>query len=562
MGRHSSDPVTQDLAREICVRTGSKALLSGSVASFGSHYMVGLHATNCQSGDSLGSAEMEAGSREQVLRALSDATLQVRSKLGDSLASIARPDRPLAGMGDYDVTTSSIEALQALSQAYIVFRERGDAAAVPLLRRAIELDPNFARAYVQLGVRYNNLSQNGLAVENLKKAYELRDRVSEREKLFITAIYYAEVTGEVQKSNEVYEVWAQAYPRDPHPHIDLGSNFLILGRFEASASESKKALQLDGGTPNGMSNLISAFLALGQLDGAAATVAQSAAHKIDAPNIHQQSYLLAFLQADEPTMQREIAAVVDRPGGEDVLLSTASDTQAYYGRLAKAREWSMRAEESARNAGFKESAATWRVNAALREAELGNFDLARQYVASALTPASGHPLQAMAALALARSGDLKQSQRLVDKLQTEMALDTMWNGYWLPSIRAARELNQNRPDAAITALQAAQPFEIGQPPPFQVGPMYPAFLRGEAYRMSGHGKEAAAEFQKLIDHRGVVLNFVLGAKARLGLARSYTLSGDPTKAKAAYQEFLSLWKDADPDIPILKQARAEYAKLQ
>jgi len=288
MGRRSGDRLTQDVAREICVRTGSKALLAGSVASFGSHYMVGVRAMNCQSGDSLGSAEAEADSREQVVRALSDATRQLRSKLGESLASVQTPDRLQAGEGEsYDVTTSSLEALKAYAQAIVVYREKGDAASIPFVKRAIELDPNFARAYYMLGVRYGNLSQTALAIASLKKAYELRDRVSEREKLAITAMYYLAVTGELQKSNEVYEVWAQTYPRDAHPHVDLGSSYLVLGRYEASVSESLTALKLDDGNTNTYFNLVSAYLALGRLDDAKVTLDQSAAHKIDAPNLHQ-----------------------------------------------------------------------------------------------------------------------------------------------------------------------------------------------------------------------------------------------------------------------------------
>src|ERR1019366_4288289 len=288
MGRRSGDRLTQDVAREICVRTGSTALLAGSIASLGNHYVVGVRAVNCQSGDSLGSAEAEADGREQVVRALSDATRQLRSKLGESLASVQKPDRVQAGEGEsYDVTTSSLEALKAYAQAIAVYREKGDAASIPFVKRAIELDPNFARAYYMLGVRYGNLSQTTLAIANLKKAYELRDRVSEREKLAITAMYYLAVTGELQKGNEVYEVWAQTYPRDAHPHVDLGSNYLVLGRYDASVSESLTALKLDDGNTNTYSNLVSAYLALGRLDDAKVTLDQSAAHKIDAPNLYQ-----------------------------------------------------------------------------------------------------------------------------------------------------------------------------------------------------------------------------------------------------------------------------------
>ena len=563
MGRRSGDRLTQDVAREICVRTGSKALLAGSVASFGSHYMVGVRAVNCQSGDSLGSAEAEADSREQVVRALSDATRQLRSKLGESLASVQTPDRLQAGEGEsYDVTTSSLEALKAYAQAIVVYREKGDAASIPFVKRAIELDPNFARAYYMLGVRYGNLSQTALAIASLKKAYELRDRVSEREKLAITAMYYLAVTGELQKSNEVYEVWAQTYPRDAHPHVDLGSNYLVLGRYEASVSESLTALKLDDGNTNTYFNLVSAYLALGRLDDSKVTLDQSAAHKIDAPNLHQCRYWLAFLQGDEASMQQQVAAVMGRAGGEDIVLSSQSDTEAYHGRLGKARELSHRAIESARQADFQGPAAVWQANAGLREAEVGNATDARQDAMAALTQTSAYDVQAIAALALARAGDLAHAQQLADKLNRDVPLNTMAQSYWLPSIRAAMELNRKQPDKAIALLQMTSPLDLGQAPPFELGPMYPVYLRGEALLMRKHGKEAAEEFQKIIDHPGVVLNFVLGALARLDLARAYALESDTANARTAYQNFFALWKDADPDIPILKEAKAEYAKLQ
>ena len=563
MGRRSGDRLTQDVAREICVRTGSTALLAGSIASLGNHYVVGVRAVNCQSGDSLGSAEAEADGREQVVRALSDATRQLRSKLGESLASVQKPDRMQAGEGEsYDVTTSSLEALKAYAQAIAVYREKGDAASIPFVKRAIELDPNFARAYYMLGVRYGNLSQTALAIANLKKAYELRDRVSEREKLAITAMYYLAVTGELQKGNEVYEVWAQTYPRDAHPHVDLGSNYLVLGRYDASVSESLTALKLDDGNTNTYFNLVSAYLALGRLDEAKVTLDQSAVHKIDAPNLHQCRYWLAFLQGDEASMQQQVAAVMGRAGGEDIVLSSQSDTEAYHGRLGKARELSHRAIESARQADFLGPAAVWQANAGLREAEVGNATDARQDAMAALTQTSAYDVQAIAALALARAGDLAHAQQLADKLNRDVPLNTMAQSYWLPSIRAAMELNRKQPDKAIALLQMTSPLDLGQAPPFELGPMYPVYLRGEALLMKKHGKEAAEEFQKIIDHPGVVLNFVLGALARLDLARAYALESDTAKARTAYQNFFALWKDADPDIPILKEAKAEYAKLQ
>ena len=564
MGRAPTEHVTADVARELCLRTGSKAVLGGSISNLGSQYIVGLDAVACNTGDNLAKEQAEAPSKEGVLKALTTAATAIRTRLGESLASVQTHLIGLqAGEGEsYDVTTSSLEALKAYAQAIAVYREKGDAASIPFVKRAIELDPNFARAYYMLGVRYGNLSQTTLAIANLKKAYELRDRVSEREKLAITAMYYLAVTGELQKGNEVYEVWAQTYPRDAHPHVDLGSNYLVLGRYDASVSESLTALKLDDGNTNTYSNLVSAYLALGRLDDAKVTLDQSAAHKIDAPNLYQGRYWLGFLHGDEAGMQQQVAAVMGRAGGEDIVLSSESDTEAYHGRLGKARELSHRAIESARQADFLGPAAVWQANAGLREAELGNATDARQDAMAALTQTSAYDVQAIAALALARAGDLAHAQQLADKLNRDVPLNTMAQSYWLPSIRAAMELNRKQPDKAIALLQMTSPLDLGQAPPFELGPMYPVYLRGEALFMKKHGKEAAEEFQKIIDHPGLVLNFVLGALAHLQLARAYALSGDTAKAKSAYQDFFVLWKDADSDIPILKEAKAEYAKLQ
>ena len=360
----------------------------------------------------------------------------------------------------------------------------------------------------------------------------------------------------------MYEVWAQTYPRDAHPHVDLGSNYLVLGRYEASVSESLTALKLDDGNTNTYFNLVSAYLALGRLDEAKVTLDQSAAHKIDAPNLYQCRYWLGFLHGDEAGMQQQVAAVMGRAGGEDIVLSSQSDTEAYHGRLGKARELSHRAIESARQADFLGPAAVWQANAGLREAEVGNATDARQDAMAALTQTSAYDVQAIAALALARAGDLAHAKQLADKLNRDVPLNTMAQSYWLPSIRAAMELNRKQPDKAIALLQVTSSLDLGQAPPFELGPMYPVYLRGEALLMKKHGKEAAEEFQKIIDHPGVVLNFVLGALARLDLARAYALESDTAKARTAYQNFFALWKDADPDIPILKEAKAEYAKLQ
>ena len=562
MAKPANTRLTPELAQELCQRVGSASYVAGSIASLGDQYIVGLKAVNCRTGDTLAETQERAMGKERVLAAVDKAAANLRERLGESLASIQKSEKAKAANVDVDVTTSSLEALKAYTQASIQYREKGDAAAIPLLKRAIELDPNFARAYVTLGVRYSNSSQFGLASANVIKAYELRERVSERERFFIVAIYHLIVTGDLQKANEVYQVWAQTYPRDAHPHVDLGSDYAMLGKYESSISESLVALQLDEGNLNTYYNLSQGYLALGRFDAAKAILERAAANKMDAPNLRQSAYWLAFLLNDQATMRQQVAAVGGEAGGEDALLSSESDTEAFYGRLDRAREFSRQAVGSARRADFIEPAAVWQTNAALREAEFGNPNVARQYAAAALGLRPGREAKAFSALAVARAGDEAGARALASALERESPANTLIQNYWLPAIRAAVSLNEKNPAKAIEALLPASPYELGQPPPLQLGTMYPLYLRGQAYLAAGQGEKAAAEFQGILDHRGIVLNFPLGALAHLGLARAYMLQGDIAKARAAYKDFLALWKDADPDIPILKEAKAEYAKLQ
>jgi serine/threonine protein kinase/Flp pilus assembly protein TadD len=562
MAQPANTRLTPEIAQALCQRVGSKAYVGGSIASLGNQYILGLKAVNCHTGDTLAEMQERAMGKEQVLGAVDKAAANLREELGESLASIQKSEKMQTGReGDFDVTTSSLEALKAYAQATIQYREKGDAAAIPLLKRAIELDPNFARAYVTLAVRYGNSSQSALASANMRKAYELKDRVSEREKLFIMAIYHLTVTGDLQKSDEVYEVWAQTYPRDAHPHVDLGSNYAMLGKYQPSVSESLEALRLDEGNLNTYYNLAQAYLALDRLDDAGSILNRSAANKMNAPNLHQSEYWLAFLRNDVAAMKQQVAAVVGKPG-DDALLSTESDTEAYYGRLRKAREYSRQAIASARQADLKEPGAMWQANAALREAEFGNSNAARQEAAAALALAPERDVEALSVLALARAGDAAQAESLAAKLNREFPLDTVLQNYWLPSIRAAVYLHEKNAPKAIEALLPAAPYDLAEPQPLQLGTMYPVYLRGQGYLLAGRGDQAAAEFQKIVDHRGIVLNFPIGALAHLGLARAFVLQGDIAKARAAYQDFLTLWKDADPDIPILIAAKSEYAKLK
>jgi eukaryotic-like serine/threonine-protein kinase len=557
MGRSPTDRITEEVAREICLRTGSKALLGGSIASMGSHFAIGLKAVNCQTGDALGTAEAEADSREKVLQALGEAATSLRGNLGESLASVQKFDKPLQ-----QATTSSLEALQAYSEGRRLQYTNGDAAALPFYKRAVELDPNFAGAYAALATRYINLGQASLAIENYKKAYDLRERVSEREKYYISATYYSSVTGEIEKSNQEYELWIQNYPRDDLPYANLGNNLQDLGQWEKGAAEARETLRLEPNDAIAFSNLGECYLALNRLDEAKETFRQVRTRKLDDPFLRLFMYYLAFLQEDAAGMQEQVVSLMGKPGAEDAMLSAESDSEAYHGRLRKAREFSEKAVESAKRNDAKETAAIWQVNAALREAEFGNSTEARNLAAAALALAPGRDVQLLSAMVSSRVGDATPAAKVVDKLNEDFPVSTILQYYWLPTIRAEIELSRGNPVKAIELLQAASPYEMGAAPQLNFATMYPIYVRGQAYLLARQSKEAVAEFQKFLDHRGIVLNFPLGALARLGLGRAYALSGDTAKARSAYQDFLGLWKDADPDIPILKQAKAEYAKLK
>jgi serine/threonine protein kinase/tetratricopeptide (TPR) repeat protein len=565
MGKTSGERVTRDMGREICIRTGSKALLVGSIASLGSHYAIGLKAVNCRTSDVLGAAEAEAENREKILQTLGRTAATLRGKLGESLASVQKFDKPLD-----EATTSSLEALQAYTEGDRLAREKGDTDALSFLKRAVELDPNFARAYASLGVRYNNLGQASLALENVRKAYELRDRVSEREKYYISCTYFTLVTGELEKAIQQYELWIQNYPRDYVAATNLGVNYFTLGQFERAAAVTRDALRLEPNSLLGYNNLGVAYFSMNRLDEAKATFDDALARKLDGAYVRQSIYYLDFLRKDAPGMQQQFTWAMGKPGAEDILESAESDTQADYGRLQKARQLSRQAEDSAKRNDSKETAAFWQGNEALREVEFGNGAEGLRQAHEALALAPGRDVKVEGALALARGGDVAAAAKLADALNQEFPLDTLMQSYWLPTVRAAIALRRHDPADAIQILKASVPYELADPPPFSDGTMYPVYLRGEAYLSQAQAARtnsenaglAAAEFQKILDHPGVIVNFPLNALSHLGLGRARALSGDAADARTAYQDFFALWKDADSDIPILKQAKAEYAKLR
>jgi len=596
MGRPRDTQLTAGVAREVCLRTGSTAMLLGSIGKLGSHYVLSLDAVSCQSGDSLGTEMSEADSREHVLTALGEAASKMRARLGESLASIQKYDAPVE-----QVTTASLEALQAYSLGMKTLYTQGDAAGIPFLKRATELDPEFALAHAILGNLSANLNQPTQGMASIKKAYELRGRVSEREKLNIEVFYYSRYTGDMEKAAQVCEVWKQTYPRDVAPHVWLGNVYQILGRFEKALEECREAMRLQPNSVSSYGNLANIDLIMNRLEEAQQILSQAESRGFTSPAMQVFLYRLAFLRGDLPEMERRVAAAAGQPA-EDHLLAQQAYTEAYLGSLAEARELTRKTVESSLRDGRVEAAATFRATGALREAMFGNRDEARREATAALAMTPGWTMQTLAALALARAGDSAKASEVADYLHHEDPWDTLLNVYWLPTIHAWNTLGPGaRPtthpsasalksgSAAIELLEPAKPYELGLPTLYWVlnVTMCPVDARGEAYLAMGRGAEAAREFQKIINHPGLVGTFPIGALARLGLGRAYALqagidlSGDArpnvragtaaghatrldslAKARSAYQEFFTLWRNADPDIPILKQARAEYARLQ
>jgi class 3 adenylate cyclase/tetratricopeptide (TPR) repeat protein len=558
MGQPADAKLTPEIARDLCQRAGSKAYLSGSIASLGSQYVLGLKAVSCLTGDTLAEEQERAAGKEQVLSAMDKAAPKLRAKLGESLSTVQKFDTPVE-----QATTPSLEALQAYSQGRKTLTGKGDdAGAVPLFQRAIHLDPNFAQAYAALGASYGGLGEPSLAAESTRKAYELRARVSEREKFYIESHYYDTVPGDLGKAQQVYDLWAQTYPRDDVPPNNLGIIYWQLGQFDKGLAQLREQLRRE---PKALlyANVVRAYLHVNRLEEAGSTAEEAQARGFDSPVLRFNLYQLAFLQNDSAEMAQQVAWAASKPGMEDVLLAFGADTVAYSGRLAKARELSRRATASAERAEEKEVAASYEADAALREGLFGNGSAAHERVKATVGLSTGRDAQYGATLALALAGDSVQAWALADDLRRRFPEGTLVQSNYLPTIHAQLALNRSDVSGAIKVLEADSPYALGTTnATFNFLSLYPVYVRGEVYLASHQGTEAAAEFQKILDHRGVVRNEPIGALAHLQIGRAYALQGETAKAKAAYQDFLTLWRDADPDIPILKQAKAEYAKLQ
>jgi DNA-binding winged helix-turn-helix (wHTH) protein/Tfp pilus assembly protein PilF len=559
MGQPPDARLTPAITRDLCQRVGSKAYLSGSIGSLGTQYVLGISAVNCRTGDVLAQELVTADAKERVLKVLGEATAKMRAKLGESLSTVQRLDTPLE-----QATTSSLEALQAYSLGEkTVYGMDDSAAAVQFFQRAIRLDPNFAVAYEALARSYDNIGEDGLAAESARKAYELRERVSELEKLHIEGHYYYYVTGDLEKARQTYEIWAQTYPRDSKPRIGLAAIYRSFGQYEKSLAEMRQSVGLDPLSSLGYADLFECYTSLNRLEEARAVTEAALAKNPDSPGLHDSLYTLDFLRNDAQGMAQQADWSAGKPGVEDFMLFAESDTAAYFGLLGKARELFRRAVASAERAKQDETAAAYEAGAALREALYGNGSEARQRAAAVLALSTGRNVQDGAALALAFAGDTVRAQVLADDLAKRFPEDTSVQFNYLPTLRAQLALNHNNPSKAIEALKIASPYELGTAGNSVFSnDLYPVYVRGQAYLAAHQGHEAAGEFQKILDHRGVVQNAPIGALAHLEIARAYVMQGDAAKARAAYQDFFALWKDADSDIPILKEAKAEYAKLQ
>ncbi len=553
MGQPATARVTNELARQICQRTQSAAVLEGSIAQIGNTYNLILNALNCASGETLATAAAEAPDKDHVLGALGKAAEELRGKLGESLASIQKFNTPIE-----EATTSSLEALKAYSLGTQARATQGEEPAVPFFKQAVALDPNFAIAIATLGQVEANLGDREVGAEYTKKAYALRDRASEAEKFYIDSHYYDNVTGDTEQSIQVYQLWTQTYPRDSIPFNNLGVGYAQLGQWEKSLPAARQAHQINPDESIAFVALAGSYIGLGRFDEAKATIDQGLSQKLDVPNFHRLLYALAFVQNNPPAMERELSILASKgPEATAISYLLAAQTEAYGGRMEKARGLFERARAAFEANHGNEAAAQALAMLAMSEAAVGDAAGARRDAEAALAINSSVHVKMNAADAFARAGDAGRAEALVAEIAKERPSDTLANGYELPTIRATLAINSNNPAKAIELLQTAIPYDLSS-----THAMRSTYTRGNAYLALHKGSEAAAEFQKIVDHPGVVLNGMTGALAKLGLARAYALEGDAAKARVAYQDFFALWKDADPNIPILVSAKSEYAKLQ
>jgi len=558
MGQKPDARLTSAIARELCQRTASAAVLDGSIAQIGNPYLLTVKAVNCSNGATLASTEAEASDKDHVLDALGKMASEMRNKLGESLSTVEKFDTPLE-----QATTPSLEALKAFSSGK---RATSPPVAITFYKRAVELDPNFAVAYAWLGVWHTSIGEPTIAAGYTRKAYELRDHASEPERYFVSAIYYKEVPGNLEKAEQICKLWMQAYPRSEAPHIYLsGAIYPAMGRYDGVISEARDAIRLKPDYPAPYVFLMDGYLALNRFDEANSAYKQALERRLYHHYYPASLYHLAFLQNDTAGMKQQVTLSAGQTGVENTLLAYEADTAAYYGRLRESEELTRRAMESAERSDEKEISANYSATSGLREALFGNSGEARRRASLAMARSIGVDVQYASALASAYAGDTGRAEALIKELNKRFPEGTTVQFNYLPTIRAKLALNRGNSSEALETLRASLPYELGQTTfsgEYMWNGLYPAYVRGEAYLASHEGDAAVAEFQKVLDHRGIVWNSPIGALAHLQIGRAYAMQGDSAKARTAYKDFLGLWKDADPDIPILKQAKAEYAKLQ
>jgi Tfp pilus assembly protein PilF len=560
MGRPPDTPLTPELGREVCERTGSAAVLEGSIAPIGSQIVLGLNARNCTNGDVLDDEQVQVARKEEVLSALTQMASRFRVRVGESLITVKKHAMPLA-----EAATPSLDALKAFSTGWKVLMA-SHSAALPFFQRAIEIDPDFATAHAWLARMYGGLGESVLSRESSRKAWQLRHRASDQERFFIDFSYHRQVTGDLEKARQTCELWAQTYPRDMQPHAFLaGSVSTAFGKFEKATEEGKRAIELDPDHPYAYANLAASYIYRERLEEARITLQRAAERKLDINDFLLLRYQIAFLRNDKAELEKLTALAQREFGSDDWICNQLASVMSYSGHLQLARRMSRRAIDLARQAGHPESAAQHEAAAAAREILFGNAPEARRIAGSASDLTSGRDAEYGAAVALALSGNSLQAQALAEDLEKRFPQDTLVNFSYLPVLRALLALNHRQPSKAVELLQSAAAIEVGDHAGSSVGfvgTFYPIYVRGLAYLAEHRGAEAAAEFQRILDHPGIVLAEPIGAVARLQLSRAFVLAGAKSKARTSYQDFLTLWNNADPDIPILKQAQAEYARLR
>ncbi len=551
MGKAPNERITKDVAKEICVRQGIKAMIVGSIAGLGSHYVVTIEAINAQAGDAIAREQAEAENKEQVLKALGKATSQLREKLGESLSSIKKFDAPIE-----QATTSSLEALKAFSQGNEQRTTGNLAESIPFYKRAVELDPNFALAYARLAVAYSNQFQTELAAQYSQKAYDLRDRVSERERFYISEKYTSYVTGDREEAVKVLKAWAQSYPNDYIPHNNLAVNYSLFGQYEDALKESREAIRLSPNNTTAQGNYVENFIKLNRFDEARQVLEQTLGQNPDRPIYRFYSSQLAFIRGDQDTLKRELDWWSKRPTETDALDYQAGSS-AFYGQWQKSRDFSRRSIEMMLSQDRKENAGQAETLNSFFEAVLGRCQQSKEAAARGVALSRDRISLASAAMALAYCNELGQAQSFVDELQKRFPKDTPTISVLIPMVRATMEMNRGNAAAAIEILRPAGRFEFGN-----VAGIWLTYVRGQIYLRQKAGNEAAADFQKILDHRGIEPSSLLYPLAHLGLARASVLSGDSARARKEYQDFLAVWKDADADLPVVQQAKDEYAKLK